>query len=304
MSGQIYSLQDNRKFVASHNTEFEEQSGLDQELISKALALSGMLQTTLEIKELITLFFKQVNRIIEFDGLHYEDPEQDQREIALGLQSGHNCSYQLLVASDDLGTLKFFRSSRFQEQELETIENLLVGILYPLRNALLYQKAKKSAMLDPLTGAKNRTAMDSSMHREIELAKRYDVPLSVILMDIDHFKRINDTYGHLHGDMALRAVANITRETIRESDILFRYGGEEFLILLTNTDSDGAQLLAERIRESIQSITPIPETNCHVTVSLGVTTLLDEDDQHSLFKRSDKALYQAKNSGRNRVVYC
>ncbi|MES9873517.1 MAG: GGDEF domain-containing protein [Candidatus Sedimenticola sp. 6PFRAG7] len=301
MSGQIFSLHDNRKFVASHSTQFEEQTGLDEDLVSKALALSGMLQTTLDLDELITLFFKQLNRVIQFDGILYQQQEQ-QVEIPHGLQTGHRCSYELLVATDELGTLELIRTTRFSDNELESIENLLVSILYPLRNALLYKKAQQTAMIDPLTGARNRASMDSTMRREIELARRHDSPLSIILLDIDHFKGINDTYGHLHGDKALSSIAQCAEKTIRESDLLFRYGGEEFLILLTNTGSQGANLLAERIRIAVEDVTHIPNSDQRITASLGVTTLQDDDDQKIIFKRVDDALYQAKKSGRNKVI--
>ena len=182
------------------------------------------------------------------------------------------------------------------------IENLLAGLLYPLRNTLLYQRAVESATIDPLTGVRNRAAMDSAMKREIGLALRHKTPLSVILMDIDHFKSINDRHGHLYGDQALKAVAQCAEQSVRESDMIFRYGGEEFLILLTGTDLSGAELLAERIRQNIETMSPQTDKAIQMTVSLGVTTLIQGDDINSLFQRMDNALYRAKDAGRNRTV--
>jgi len=157
-------------------------------------------------------------------------------------------------------------------------------------------------MIDPLTGVKNRSTMEDALAREIELSKRQGSCLSVILLDIDHFKLINDRFGHLYGDQALRAVAQCTAETIRESDVLFRYGGEEFLIMLSGTDQPGSTRLAERIRSRIQQLQPHPDKEMHLTVSLGLTLLRPDDDIASLFERVDAALYQAKRKGRNKVV--
>ena len=138
--------------------------------------------------------------------------------------------------------------------------------------------------------------------REIELSRRHGSVMSVILLDIDHFKRINDRFGHLAGDQALRAVAQCAERTIRESDMLFRYGGEEFLILLSGTDADGACLLAERIRQNVASIDSKPGSRLRLTVSLGVTSLTAEDTPSSLFERADAALYRAKQEGRDQVA--
>ena len=141
----------------------------------------------------------------------------------------------------------------------------------------------------------------NTSHREIDLARRQNADMSVILFDIDFFKRINDEYGHLVGDEALQSIASCTQHCIRSSDMLFRYGGEEFLLILSYTDTDGASLLAERIRERIQFECAISNNNLKLTVSLGVTTLRPKDDASTLLHRVDKAMYQAKNAGRNQV---
>jgi diguanylate cyclase (GGDEF)-like protein len=156
--------------------------------------------------------------------------------------------------------------------------------------------------MDPVTGIKNRTAMDNAVKREIDLARRQGASLSFILFDIDHFKRVNDNFGHLYGDQALRAVATCAEETIRESDMLFRYGGEEFLVLLSGTSLDGAELLAERIRHAVEKLRPKLECDIRMTVSLGVVTLREEEDSAAVLARADEALYRAKEAGRNRVI--
>lgn len=272
-----------------------------QDLIaSRVLAMTGVLQTTLETNELIALFARELSLFVEFDGIDYHF-ETLPIAVNLGRRHKHSCSYQLFVSGEELGKLKLYRRQPFKRAELELTENLLSGLLYPLRNALLYYRAVQSALIDPLTGVKNRRTMESAVQREIELSKRQARSLSLILLDIDHFKRINDELGHLCGDQALRAVAQQAENTIRNSDMLFRYGGEEFLIVLSGTDLEGTRMLAERIRQEIEKLDIYPGGGPQLSVSLGVTQLQQTDDTASLFDRVDKALYLAKNNGRNRV---
>lgn len=301
MTNQFQQVSGNLKRVTPHPAHPDNNKETHYRFASKILALSGILQSTLEINELLALFAKEIRQFIKYDGLTYRFPSL-KIDIKLGDQPVNNCAYELVVAGDHLGDLNFFRTYPFEDSELELIENLLAGLLYPLRNTLLYQRAVESATIDPLTCVRNRVSMDASMKREIGLAQRHNSPLSVILMDIDHFKAINDQHGHLYGDQALKAVAQCAEQSIRESDMIFRYGGEEFLILLTGTDLEGAQLLAERIRVNIQNLDPISDKGIQMTVSLGVTKLTAQDDSDTLFQRIDDALYRAKNQGRNRVV--
>ncbi|HEB94941.1 MAG TPA: GGDEF domain-containing protein [Sedimenticola thiotaurini] len=277
------------------------QTAAQQPATSRILALTGILQTTLEINELMALFAKELGRFIAFDGLVYHFTSLD-ISIALGQQTGHSCEYRLIVSSEELGDLKLHRDHPFSREEMETAENLLAALLYPLRNALLYQRAVQSAMIDPLTGVKNRSTMKDSLVRAIELSRRQGTELSVLLLDIDHFKTINDRFGHLYGDQALKAVAQCADRSIRDSDALFRYGGEEFVILLSGTSLEGSLKLAERIRHNIERLHPLPDRDVSVTISIGVAMLQQDDDIDRLLERADTALYQAKSQGRNRVV--
>lgn len=287
--------------VATHTINPAGEAAFQQQAASRVLALTGILQTTLEINELMALFAKELMQFVEFDGLGYQFDSLSLR-IALGEEARHSCEYRLIVSGEELGKLKLHRRHPFSQDEMETVENLLAALLYPLRNALLYHRAVQSAMIDPLTGVKNRSTMEDSLIRGIELSRRQGTNLSVLLLDIDHFKQINDRFGHLYGDQALKAVAQCAEQTIRDSDALFRYGGEEFLILLSGTDLDGSLKLAERIRRNIERLSPLPEREARLTVSLGVTMLAPEDDIERLLERVDAALYQAKQQGRNRVV--
>jgi len=162
---------------------------------------------------------------------------------------------------------------------------------------------------DPLIGIYNRRYLDRRLNEEVARARRYALPLSVLLLDIDHFKRINDTYGHLVGDAVLNHLGKLLSQTIRSTDIVARYGGEEFLILAPNTSPSSAAVLAERLRQHIEAheLVVAGELNkrqeIRITVSLGVAGLSREvADSRSLVRNADQALYRAKQEGRNRVV--
>lgn len=153
---------------------------------------------------------------------------------------------------------------------------------------------------DPLTSLYNRRKLYLLLAGELKRSRRHGHPLSLMLLDIDHFKRINDTFGHDIGDLVLTQVAEQISAMLRSSDILARYGGEEFVIACPETGMDGAEVLAEKIRCSIRDFS-FPKAG-EVTISVGISLLTCEDDVNTLIKRADKALYKAKEMGRNVVV--
>ncbi|NWF76000.1 MAG: diguanylate cyclase [Nitrospirae bacterium] len=155
------------------------------------------------------------------------------------------------------------------------------------------------AVTDTLTNTYNRTKFDEVIKKEISRVKRYSHPLSLIMFDVDHFKRINDTHGHIYGDYVLKTLTNIVKENMRETDYLIRWGGEEFIILSPNTDLNNAKVLSERIRKAVEEYSF--EKNQKVTVSFGVTEFRQYDIEDTFVKRADDALYKAKEAGRNRV---
>jgi diguanylate cyclase len=147
---------------------------------------------------------------------------------------------------------------------------------------------------DPLTSVRNRRALDDAIQAQFALMSRYDTPFSVVMFDVDRFKSINDDQGHLYGDKILQEIAGILDQHVRETDILARYGGDEFVVIMPQTDFDGACMLSERLRAIVQQKTS-------VTISGGAALAKKGDTQESLLSRADAALYQAKTSGRNCV---
>lgn len=169
----------------------------------------------------------------------------------------------------------------------------------PLLRALRWTEARASeARVDALTGLSNRRALEESLRAEISRAERFGHPLAVVLLDLDHFKQTNDSYGHAAGDVVLRHVSRLLWKTARQGDTVARFGGEEFVVVLPETDPDGARRFAERLRVAVEACTV---DGMRTTASFGVAAFIAGDDADSLLTAADEALYRAKESGRNRV---
>jgi diguanylate cyclase (GGDEF)-like protein len=273
----------------------------DDGALGLIMELSGKLQTTLEVDTLIELFAQVMADQFQYATLCYY--YQNQELVHLGQnQARYKLNYHLQVLDSDLGQITMTRKRRFDKEEIAQLENLLAALLYPLRNALLYRAALHSAFFDSLTQVKNRTAFDSNFAREMELNRRNQTDLSIIVLDIDFFKKINDRFGHTVGDVVLKQVAETVEKTIRGSDACYRYGGEEFVVVLNATDKAGAKLLAERIRKQVKQLTIDKLNGIQITLSLGISVMRNKDTTHSLFQRADSALYKAKKNGRNQVA--
>ena len=264
--------------------------------------LGLQLQTSLDAERILGMFFRELQHLVPVDALGYQHSSSDLR-LEMGQQANHSATYRLSHESEYLGELTFRRRQRFSDQELAQLESLLASLLFPLRNALLYRVAIQSALRDPLTNTGNRIAMDQVLQREIELARRNGQPLSLLMLDIDHFKRINDEHGHAAGDEVLKAVATTLKDQLRNIDMVFRYGGEEFLVLLSGTPGDAAVMVGERLREAILELQCVAQGNAiELSISLGCATLKTAESAESLLSRADTALYQAKRNGRNRLA--
>lgn len=266
------------------------------------LRLTSTLQTSLDLHETLAAFYQMLQKVIRCSGMEYRLPARDIR-LALGTHRTHKANYNLLNGQYAVGEMTFFRGARFSDQELSTLEGLLALLMQPLRNALLYRDALESSLRDSLTGVGNRAALELALQRELKLSQRSRRPLSLLIADMDGFKQINDQLGHAAGDQILQKVARAIKSALRDTDQVFRYGGEEFVVVLGNTGNTEAVAVAERIRNRIQGEEFATGNGpVHATISIGLSTSAMDDDRDSLFKRGDTALYEAKRSGRNRVI--
>ncbi|MDP3846519.1 MAG: sensor domain-containing diguanylate cyclase [Pseudomonas sp.] len=208
----------------------------------------------------------------------------------------------LFVDENESDALSSIRTTLYLNLLISLMISAIVLTLVSIAMRRYQQRIVALATTDVLTELPNRRGFDLLASQALQEAKRNNSPLNALLIDIDHFKNLNDTYGHLAGDAVLRSFARHLRASMRQSDIICRWGGEEFIVLLKDTDNATAQLLAEKIRAQTElNRHPFAGVNLHANISLGLTELRQEDSLDSLIGRADRALYRAKESGRNRL---
>jgi diguanylate cyclase (GGDEF)-like protein len=216
------------------------------------------------------------------------------RPLELGLGFSADGETTLVLVPPDDGFSKDTRS---------TAEWLASQAAVALDNARLHDIVQRQAITDDLTGLVNRRRFIEALEAEVERARGFDSPLAIVLSDLDNFKQVNDEFGHHGGDVVLRAFADLIRSHVRDVDVSGRIGGEEFAILLPDTDRAGAALVAERMRRSLNSVPiALEEANLNVAASFGVAELTAGQSGDDLLRSADAALYRAKDEGKNRVV--
>ncbi len=218
---------------------------------------------------------------------------------------------------EDLGSTNgiFFKGNKITSALLENGEKVLLGRRTLLKFAFLdelelicFQQMHKSSTRDALTGILNRSYFSHKISVDLAYTKRHKIPLNILMMDIDHFKQINDTYGHQTGDRVLMSVTSLTTNILRADDLFARYGGEEFIIMTKGTNIEGAHALGERIRQKIEKTImesiDEPAGKFHVTISIGVAAVPPgvQVNHKAIIAAADKNLYEAKESGRNKVI--
>lgn len=201
-----------------------------------------------------------------------------------------------ITSKDELGLLaKSFNSMAFKASSVATSLKDTIDKTEKQRDQAIME-----SISDPLTGLSNRKYMEMELKKLMLSSKRYETPLSIIILDLDHFKKVNDNYGHVIGDAVLKEIAKLVKNTMRASDLTIRYGGEEFIIVMDHTASDEATTKAEGLRQEVENLEIEELEGSKITVSLGITQLCQKDDSiESFIARADEALYKAKTAGRN-----
>jgi diguanylate cyclase (GGDEF)-like protein len=238
-----------------------------------------------------------------------QDQEIFQKQLQGAITVTGMLAVPLLLKKQAIGLLAVDdtrEAHQFLEDEATLISAIANQAVLAIENARLYQQVKEQAITDGLTGLYNHRYFQLRFTEAFAHSRRYGNDLSLIMLDIDHFKQYNDTFGHMAGDLALKEIANLARASVRENDLIARYGGEEFVIILPMTPLDGAKTVAERIRESVQNCKFLGDLNApqvNITVSLGISSYATRhDNREMLLKEADTALYEAKENGRNRAV--
>lgn len=279
-----------------------QQSFQDWNNTSDVMArLARRLSTTLSLEAQLSMLAKEMADMVPFDSLNYRHRIARQDFVfSTGMGGPHRCEYRLSLKGHQYGTLTLHRRQRFSEEELTGIEMMLSGAICHIRNACQFIAIEQAALTDSLTGIGNKRALDEALQRASAMADRHGAPWSLILCDLDHFKLINDNHGHVVGDHILARTAEKLEQALRNSDTVYRFGGEEFAILLPHTNEQEARDVADRIRGAIESIrVDGGETPLTVTASCGVAMHLADEEPEQWLARADESLYRAKAAGRN-----
>jgi len=223
--------------------------------------------------------------------------------VAFYVETASRMCIPLVSFGQTLGVLVLdsAQAGSFNRSDMQPLESVADICATAIQNAHYVERVKQLAFLDGLTGIFNRRFFELRIMEEIERARRFNSPMAVIMVDIDHFKRLNDEFGHLLGDEVLRQVSSVFHQQVRKIDVVCRYGGEEFAILLSQTNQQHALTVAEKLRKLIEGW-QFPGVSRPVSISVGVATLPDHGStRDELVKAADAGLYAAKQSGRNRV---
>lgn len=214
--------------------------------LNKNWQTSALLQTTLDLSSMLNIFSIEVANSIGHSGIIYKHKES-QTNIIIGRETKQKCSFKLVLEKQKLGELIFMSGKPFTQKKRAELEFLLSSLIYPLRNALQYLVVCQSSVTDPLTGINNRNILNTTLKHQVGLYHRYKTPLSLLVIDVDCFKKINDVHGHECGDRVIQSVADTILACLRETDTLVRYGGDEFVVVLSNTSLGGAYNVCEHI---------------------------------------------------------
>lgn len=214
------------------------------------------------------------------------------------------------VVMENTDTINFDIPSNVLDEIQMNIQSIIESFDIPDDNKMdvikkinfMYTQTKQMSITDPLTKLFNRRHFEVEFEREFKRAKRYNNPLSIAVADIDFFKKINDNYGHSCGDYVLREIAYILVNNFRQTDLIFRYGGEEFVIILTETAGENSLIPLERLRKAVENNNfRFNNQDLKITLSIGVSSNMELATTSELFDDADKALYEAKNNGRNQI---
>lgn len=264
--------------------------------------------TLYEITKEITKYLKRSNAIKKFkeklsEHVHYDEclflevlsPQYEKIK--------NSKDYYIFTLKHKRKKIGYLALKGIKEDDYETVNVLGSQFALALRRVELYQELEKIAITDSLTEVNTRRHSLERLAEELNRSQARKIKLSFLMIDVDHFKKYNDQYGHLTGDQILREIGNIIKDNIREIDIAGRYGGEEFCVILPDTDLNGAQLAAERIRHAAEeAIIKVYDEEVKITLSLGISTYPDHArNVDELIDKADWALYRAKKMGRNKV---
>jgi len=265
----------------------------------QSLAFMNQLQTTLDLDTLLTIFSTEVAKYIDFSGLYFKN-KAIRQTLRGSRKAKKERRFDLKIGNEFVGTLTYGINAPISLTNYKILTQLHQCLLYPIKNALAYHHAMQLAMQDALTGLGNRRYFDEQLKRAMHNANRHHSLVGLVLGDLDKFKIINDTFGHAVGDQVLQEFANVLRQCIRDSDSPFRFGGDEFAILVENADENALTIIERRISIALNS--NILLNKYDINCSIGSTYMNRADDEHSFFERADRGLYRKKLNNSQRLT--
>ena len=254
-------------------------------------SLLEQLQTTLDLDKMLDIFAMAAARYIKFSGLYFKS-KMVSKTLRGSRKAKHERQFELKLNDEFIGTISYSIDKPISMRHYKDLQRIHQIILYPLKNALQYHQAMQLAMQDALTGLGNRRYFDEQLKRAMHNANRHHAQVGLVVGDLNKFKPINDTYGHSTGDQVLIQFANVLRTCIRDSDSIFRFGGDEFAIIVENASEYALDIIQNRINSSLK--TNVLLAKYQVGCSLGTTFMNRADNEHTLFERADQALYRQK----------
>lgn len=254
-------------------------------------ALLEQLQTTLDLDKLLDIFAMEAARFIKFSGLYFKS-KMLSKALRGSRKAKHERQFELKLNDEFLGTISYSLNQPISMHHYKDLQRIHQIILYPLKNALQYHQAMQLAMQDSLTGLGNRRYFDEQLKRAMHNANRHHAQVGLVLGDLNKFKAINDTYGHVTGDQVLIQFADILQTCVRDSDSVFRFGGDEFAIIVENASEYALDIIQSRLDSALKSNVLLAKYQ--VGCSLGTTFMNRADNEHTLFERADQALYRQK----------
>lgn len=281
----------NNDFVSVHNTPTF-KTIVNEEKVN----LVEQLQTTLSLEKMLEIFSMEVAKIVNFNSLSFLY-EEEEVKVRGSTNAEFISEFPIKVENIEIGQIVYQSStpiSNIAKRQLGVIHS---KVAYSLRNGVLYEKMQRLALKDSLTSLGNRRYFDETIVRMIQQAERSQMPFVLMLLDLDNFKQVNDKFGHQEGDKILQEFAQGLNDSVRGNDIIFRFGGDEFAILLDNCSGQTANIVASRVRHICSTHNNLARHG--ISASIGCAKWQNADSEKTLFSRADNALYNAKEAGKN-----
>lgn len=258
------------------------------------------LQTTLDLERLLSIYADVLKNTLNLDGLTFAS-----QEIVLAvfgsIEQQPEYSASLYIDGSYLGQLVYYKTAGFSAADQAKLARYHQQLVFPLRNALLFAKVKQQAIHDHMTGIGNRIVMEEDVQNALAKVARKDSSYTLILLDLDGFKAVNDKFGHLVGDKILKHFVQLVTKLLRGYDKMYRYGGDEFVILMQEVNPEAVQQVFKRIQEQILQDSFL--TQHQVGCSAGAVKLSQQTSYHEALEQADQALYQAKSNGRGQLCF-